>query len=165
MDKRLRGSGLGCPRHAAYRQRLPIDSWPFCWECYENLRGRSNHKGHSHYHSRCSPVRESIGETLKRIHASQASKKGQWSCGDKAFAESYPSLAQFLCDAWWDDGKPRAVGALSIKFGPQDVSIILSDPDEKCSAFTTGVSLPEAFELANAALANGSIAWRRWRGK
>lgn len=152
----------------AYPCERSVSSHAWCPWCYENARSRANHRGHrGHSPRRSQKIRGDIpiGVTIKRIHASQAPKKGAWTCGDASFASNYPTLAQFLCDPWWDDGKPREVGTLSIKFGPIDVSIVVSDPEGRCSSFCTSGSLPDAFLAFEEALAAGAVSWRRWKGK
>lgn len=100
---------------------------------------------------------------MKRHAPPPKGKQGSWSCPDPDFGKRFPTIAAFLCDCWWDDGKPRDVGSLSVRMSDDNLTISLVDPENKASCFTTAETLTEAFTLLEAALASGRAVWRRWK--
>ena len=133
----------------------------WCPWCYENRRGRATHKGHAHYYPRV-PRRITYEDfAVKRPSQASRPKKGEFECPDAAFQSNYPELARFLCDEYFDDGKPRKRGTLKIWMDDVGVHLYLNDPDSKMGAFTTAEGLTEALMGAEAALGGGTISWRR----
>lgn len=94
--------------------------------------------------------------------AAKTPTKGKWSCPDSDFAKRFPTLAQFLCDCWYDDGEAREVSSLTVKMA-DGVTLALSDPDLSQSCFTTAPTLSDAFLAMESALAGGLIKWHRWK--
>lgn len=135
----------------------------FCGFCYENLRARAYHPGHrfasiTRPHS---PQRKEI--LMKRTPSQAAPKKGEVLYPDKDFAKDYPSLALGMCDGWWDDGKPREVWSLTIRFEAQAVHLCLNDKGASMGLYTTGESLNDALACMEECLSQGTASWRRWR--
>lgn len=100
---------------------------------------------------------------MKRPDSSQVPKKGTWACADPEFVKKYPSLAEGMCDPWWEDGKPRDTWTLTIRIDRESVNLCLNDKQSGQGAYTTGGTLSEALELLNGALKAGTLAWRRWK--
>lgn len=100
---------------------------------------------------------------MKREALAATVPKGKWSCPDTSFAKAYPTLAQALCDPWWDDGKPRVPFTMTIRFDGNTVNICLNDKEGSRGAYTTAEGLPEAYALVNAALETATLSWRRWK--
>lgn len=84
-------------------------------------------------------------------------------CPDPDFGKRFPTIASYLCDPWWDDGKPREVGSLTVRMGDANVGIALTDPEAKASCYTTAATFYEALELMEGALTAGRAVWRRWK--
>jgi len=103
---------------------------------------------------------------MKRPEKETGKKNSKPVCPDAAFAKQYPSIAQFMVDDRWDDGKARKVGTITINFSQGCCTISLADHDQEQSCYTTANTLPEALGLLEDALAAEKVAWRLWkRGK
>lgn len=102
---------------------------------------------------------------MKRETPVKPPKKGEVVCADSEFSGRYPNVTSYLCDAWWDDGKPREPSGLSIKMDESYVHCGLMDYDRERSVYCTAPSLSEALEMLEGLLASGSVSWRVWKGK
>lgn len=137
----------------------------YCLLCYANVRGRENNRGHRGFRSPRMPPDLFREFHMKRIAAVGAHGKGKWDCIDKAFLKSYPHLAQFLCDGWWDDGKARDLGSISVRFSGSSVLLSITDHEVGATMNTTGQTLEECLELANTAIEAGTCSFRPWKKK
>ena len=145
-----------CPHRAS-------GSVEFCGGCYENRRGRSFHRGHR-YESYVRPSSPFLKGTKMKRPASQAAlKKGEWSCPDKTWMKEYPNLCAGLCDPWWDDGKPRELWSITLRFEGDSVHACVNDKGGNQGLYTTGEDVDDVLALVEAALAGGLASWRRWR--
>jgi len=100
---------------------------------------------------------------MKRPSESKKPAKGKYLCADTEFAMRYPAIAAHLCDGWWDDGKPRECGSMTVRMGPDTVNLALTEPSAKASCYTTAGSLIEALELLNKALVEEAAVFRPWK--
>lgn len=137
----------------------------FCWGCYLNLKARNTCPGH--FYSSLSQARKIPYRCfpMKRPKAIERNKPGNWHCPDAKFLETYPTLAAFMCDPWWDDGKIRILPSLSLRFEDGHVKLCLADKHANCGAYTDASTLDEALGLLDAALAMDAVEWRRWGKK
>lgn len=83
-------------------------------------------------------------------------------CPDKSFREKYPTIAQYLCDEFWDDGKARKPSTMTINMAGGDVSISISDHEYEQSCYTTSETLQDALEALEDALGANKVTWRKW---
>lgn len=102
-------------------------------------------------------------DEMKREQAAAQKRKGKFEHPGDPFLSDLPFLAQFLCDAWWDDGKPRDVCTLTLRFGERQATISLNDVAEERSVSTTADSIGEACRLLDDALGTERAAWRSWK--
>lgn len=102
---------------------------------------------------------------MKRPQEQSTKQKGKWQCPDKEFLKLYPSIAAYLCDDVWEDGKAREVSVLSINFSQGCCSISLADKDLEQSCYTTSKSLQDALQELEQALAADKVTWRAWKTK
>lgn len=100
---------------------------------------------------------------MKKPASSPVNKVGSWECPDKMFFASYPTLSAYMCDAFWDDKKPRELSTISVNFSQGCVNMGISDHALQRSAYTTAQSLTEALELLEEALAMDKVKWRAWK--
>jgi hypothetical protein len=100
---------------------------------------------------------------MKRRQAAPPNKKSPPICCDPGFAGEYPALAAHLTDLWWDDGKAREPGTLTVRMSGDEVFLSLSEPDDKSSAYTAGPTLANALALLNDALARGAVKFKAWK--
>jgi len=102
---------------------------------------------------------------MKRPDNAKPPKKGDWGCPDAQFRESYPNIAQYLCDGFYDDGKPRERSSLKVSMDSDYVSIALNDPAEKRGLYTTAPSLTDALGMMEGILQSGKAEFRKWKFK
>ena len=100
---------------------------------------------------------------MKRPPKTPVGAAGQWSCGDGAFAKEFPTIAEYMCDGYWEDGKPRELCDLKVQMTAEGCNIGLSDKNLKQSVYTSAEGLWEALGLMEEALAAGRAVWRRWK--
>jgi len=99
---------------------------------------------------------------MKRRAKSDQAKKGEYVQHGEEFFKKYPHICQVLWDCWYEDGQARELGKLSIGLVPEGVNIALTDPGERCSAFTTAATLKDALKLLEDALSGPGEPWRPW---
>lgn len=139
--------------------------WSWCPYCYENRRGRANHRGHVQYQSPREAPSPYLEFILKRRQQASSKKNSPPVCCDTAFVKSYPALSEHLTDLWWEGGASREPGSLTIRMSSTEVFLSLSEPDDKASAYTTAESLTEALQLMEDALRDGTIKFKGWKRK
>lgn len=100
---------------------------------------------------------------MKRELAAAQLKKGEWLCPDKSWLKAYPTLAAGMCDCWWDDGKPRLVWSLTVRFEAGSCHLCVNDKEKNAGLYTTGEDFLDALALLEGALKEGVATWRRWR--
>lgn len=135
----------------------------FCPWCYANKKGRSNYRGHRHYRSPPIPIPYYVEMNMKRASAASPTPKGKWSCPDPWIAQQFPTLAEWCCDCYWEDGKARTPCTLTLRMDDGSVNVCLNDKEGSRGAYTTAGSLEECLELVERALKDGTLAWRRWK--
>lgn len=160
-----------CPNIDAF---CPEDFYLVCPFCEHNRYGNKHvHKNHlfaqRSYQTSLAfgygGVNASKKEYLmKRPEKNTPKKKGEWSCPDKGFEKNYPTIARYLCDGFWEDGKPRELSVLSINFSQGCVSLSLADKDLQQSCYTTAETVQDALGLLEEALAADKVTWRAWKG-
>jgi len=142
------------------RWRCPQTGALWCPLCYEGLRGRRSHKGHStcirHMCKRAR--RKRVWFMLKK----RSSDNGQSperppSC---RLTESLPSLAEFLAEVAWPDGSPRQTGTLMVFVEDGRWKGWLHDRDQSCSCFVSNTTLSNLLSALDAGLADEGLEWR-----
>lgn len=149
-----RGFPGGCTRG-------PSPPWRFCGGCYANRKQRTAYRGCMYYLSPKSKLTYKDYSTMKRPSELPSAIPGTWTCPDPHFVKLYPSLAQGMCDPFWDDKKPRKLWRLSVGFDAQGCSLCLSCKNLNCFAYTNAPDLSEALRLLEKAVAEGTVAWRK----
>lgn len=100
---------------------------------------------------------------MKRPEQTPTPKGKNVACPDKAFREKYPTIAQYLCDEFWDDGKSRKPSTMSVNMTGGSVSISIADHEYEQSCYTTAATLQDALETLEDALGGGKVSWRKWK--
>jgi len=147
-----------CPRSI-----LDTDPNLVCIYCYSNRRARGNYQGHRYYHAP-RVLRKYVEHIMQREKPVPPPKKGHVSCPDESFMSQFPSVSAYLCDVWWDDGKPREPSSLSIKMDGTYVHIGLMDHAMSRSLYCTAPSLQDALLMLEEVLKGGQASWRAWKG-
>lgn len=141
--------------------RGPSPPWLWCAQCYSNARRRSNYKGHLCYIRDPKPKYLTPWWQMKRDNIEVSQVAGEWTCPDSGFLKLYPSLAQGLCDCFFDDGKVRIPWTFSVSFTPSGCAVCLSDKGGKRYAYTNGDDLTHCLKLLEKAVLQSSVAWRK----
>jgi len=136
------------------------DQAGFCPECYANVRGRTNRKGHIGYKagwdSRTTggiPMKEEQGGNGHVTTARVAPEP-------VAFWSKFPALYHQLTDSAFDSGKPRVTSTLLV-FGEGDFwKGSLHDRQYLRTAFRTGDGWEDLIRSFNEALEAGRMDWR-----
>lgn len=134
------------------------DGW--CGQCYENIRGRANHRGHFGYRQPRSKGRCYMA--LSKPKTADSSRSGMpessWAASCMA---AHLDLMAFLSSTSLPDGSARRVGTLQISTGAGRWQVKLRDPDNCVYCFVTGATLQEALEAADRTCSTGEADWRR----
>jgi hypothetical protein len=102
---------------------------------------------------------------MKRREPPRPGKKGEVTYPDPAFAKDYPSLALGMCDAIWDDGKPREVWTFNVRFKEKGVLVTVTDKNYSECLYTEGEDLLSALALVEECLSQGTASWRKFTRK
>ena len=100
---------------------------------------------------------------MKRPDAIAKKDKTKYVCPDPTFGGKYPTIAEYMCDTWWNDGKPREVSTLAISFDDNSVRIALNDKALQQTAYTNAATVEEALDLLEESLTSGRGVWRVWK--
>ena len=101
-------------------------------------------------------------EKMKRDAQDQQKKRGKFEPSSDPLIAALPRLNELLTDCWWDDGKPRDVCSLSIRWDGDSVSVTLTDKEAQRSMTTTSTSAQEALEAMERHIEERGPAWRSW---
>jgi hypothetical protein len=132
----------------------------WCGACYENVKGRTNHKGHALYRAprhrkavACMPLKKpgpvgSNGSLLQ--HVSMQS----------TFLAPFSAILEFLSSLSWGDGSKREAGTLSMTVTAGRWSCRVKDPNGRRYAYLTAVTIDELLMALEAGLASDEMDWR-----
>ena len=99
---------------------------------------------------------------MKRRNAEGQKGKGKWAGSSDPLLKGLEEVNRLLTDAYYDDGKPREVSKLSVSFAEGACQVVISDKDQRESAFTQSETVRGALEELEAALKAGRNVWRPW---
>lgn len=100
--------------------------------------------------------------TLKREEGSQSSSQFVLPMESMdSLVPACPTLAEYLLQCRWDDGKSRQTSTLTISADDSRWKIRISDRDGGRVAFISGSTLEDAFLSLEQALSSGKIEWRK----
>jgi hypothetical protein len=99
---------------------------------------------------------------MKDDQVSNQKKAGKWEMPSDPFLGPYPTIAQYLTDCFWDDGRSRIPCKLGVKWWGSCVDVSLNDEGKRRSCVTTADTLEEALTLLESHLADGGAPWRQW---
>jgi len=96
-----------------------------------------------------------------QAHPKQA-ERGEWP--DEAFKKKYPALCEYMSDDKWEDGSPRKVSSVSLKFQDGLVLATLNDQDGNRGLYRAAPSVHEALTALDKAAIDPGADWRAWNG-
>jgi len=144
----------------------PVDRSPLCFRCYDNAKGRSNHKGHCHYRP-ARPSRESImSKFVRDRRGTVMSPQPASTLAEYPMSKTHPALWEYLTLSSWEDGSPRQTATLSIFWGPNGLQAALNDRDASMVAFVTGDDPTALLASLEHGLQHDALDWRQsYQGK
>ena len=140
----------------------------WCGLCYENKKGRGNHRAHYGYREPRPQRRVDMSQYVTRKVAKSTEAGAvppQAPTGE--LGEYYPALAEWMTLTVLD-GKERQPATLLLftEGAVWKARILDREGDEQ--AFITGRTLVELIDTLEAGLVNGGLDWRKvgvWKGK
>jgi hypothetical protein len=137
----------------------------WCGLCYENRRGRANHKHHWGYRPMRLDTSGGLEAVLKKRDAGPAGVgwKGELSPGK--WGTLYPSIWEMLTTAAWPDGSPRTLSTLTIFVEDGQIKLCLNDRDQGLTGWASAGNVEEALKAMEAALKEDRMEWRRAKEK
>jgi len=101
-------------------------------------------------------------EKMKREAQEVQKARGKFTPPSDPLISKRPALAAYLADAFWDDGTPREVCTLKVRWDADNVTVSLQDGEKERSMTTTSSSLDDALELMEAHIVAKGPSWRSW---
>lgn len=131
----------------------------WCGKCYENRRGRSNHRGHVGYRSPSPPPPWYVIMAMKRSQSTPAGSSTP-SLVEDEFSKAYPNLHAWLSEVTWDDGSKRKPSTMLICVESGWMKCWFNDKDADRSAWFTAGSLSDLLVAVELGLENEDVPWR-----
>lgn len=100
---------------------------------------------------------------MKRATMESRAAVASCGCPDAEFARMYPTIAAYLSDDRWDDGKPRELSSLTVSIVGGLLQLALNDKARGCSCYSSAPSLGEALALLDNAVLEERVQWRVWK--
>lgn len=82
---------------------------------------------------------------------------------DLLFYQKAPAIAEWMCQNCWEDGTARETATFLIFFEDNAFKCWIHDRAAKRSAFVTGRSMQDLFEMVETGLKHDLLVWRRDR--
>lgn len=82
---------------------------------------------------------------------------------DSMFAESYPTLHEYLTLSQWADRTPRMTATLTMYFVDGSMTMVVNDRDNERSAFFTASEFGDLMQAVETALRDDSAEWKSRR--
>lgn len=98
---------------------------------------------------------------MKRPEKSTARDSVPVTWHDEDFARRWPTLAAYLSDTTWDDGKKRETATLTLFVDDGCLKACLSDRATARIAFVTETTLQGLLDVLQEGLEDDSIEWRK----
>ena len=140
----------------------------YCGECYSNVRGRSNYKGHVGYRVAKRPTWEDWRVFIKRASGTGGAGGAEAVILDPRIQEGYPALFEFLTATAWDEKTKRKPGTALLFAEEGRWKLCLVDKDAGRVAFLAADTLADLAAVAEDKLVEDTVEWRRqkpWAGR
>jgi len=82
---------------------------------------------------------------------------------DSSFKEDYPLLWEFMTRQWWEPGRGRAPGSISVKLTSGCWQVTVTDPQGRASKSTTAARAADILLSAECVLADAGVPWRSFK--
>lgn len=132
----------------------------WCGYCYENLRGKGNHRGHMGYRSGGSAYGPRIMALSKP--ATVTADNGRLGAPVDSTARAvFPAVYEHCTGETWDDGSPRTTSSLLVFYEAGLWKVCLNDRATERTGWATGVTPEAALESLERMLASDGMDWRK----
>lgn len=135
----------------------------YCPLCYENVRGRCNHRGHRGYRSPPSPMLADVRAFMKRPSKPGAGVPLEHARVDDPVAQRCPLLWEHMSAEQYDDGTARVTSTLFLFLEGCRWKCMFKDRQEGKIAFYTAHSLAELLDTIESHLRTDSVDWKHDR--
>lgn len=132
----------------------------WCGRCYENVRGRSNYKGHKGFRQPPKPPFQGIEMTIRRRDSAVTAAGGPKAVPISAWQKGYPLLWEFLSQTKYEDGSERRLPTITLFLGTEGLQACLNDRDQGLAAFVTATTLEGLWGALEEGLKKDSLDWR-----
>lgn len=132
----------------------------WCGACYENRRGRSNHRHHVGYRPPRPYREEAVGSVLRRrleTGSPAGTPGGMVVC---PLLDAVPGVREMLTETRYPDGSPRQTSTLLVFLEEGIVKCCLNDRDQAQTAWASGGSVADCLGALEAGLQRDSLQWR-----
>ena len=140
-------------------KRVAGSAW--CGYCYENLRGRANHRGHLRCRRRRSVSHDDRRMGLRKPVVDVGRPDSRGGGATSEYAVLFPRLFEYVTEGAWEDGTPRQTSSLLMFFEDGYWKTCLNDRALGRTLWATGVNPEAAITSLEAALASEAADWRR----
>lgn len=138
---------------------MPVcEGW--CGQCYSNIKGRSNYRGHQGYRSRPTPAAEGVLVAIKKRQSALEPSAAPVALAKTLFAKSCPTLFEFLSAESYEDGTSRQLPTITVFVSPSGFQACLNDRDQSQACFVTSGTLEGLWAALEKGLADDTLAWR-----
>lgn len=131
-----------------------------CGLCYENVRGRRNHKGHRRYVAPRPKRVETWEMFCKRVSAPAGGRAAAAVPCDPESVQRYPALFEFLTMTAWEDGTKRKTGKLSISVVDARWVTCIVDNEHNRMGFLSGDTFDDLLATLERKLSTDMVEWR-----
>ena len=145
-------------------KRCPVTGHTWCPLCYENVKGKANHKRHLKYRRIVISRRVDVSQFFKKKPVTSAGSNRGVDLTDCLFASRYPALGEYLTLTTCDDGSVRQTSTVLLFQEDGLIKLCINDRDLSRSAFVSGHDLESAFQKLEEGLVTGDLDWRLKKG-
>lgn len=132
----------------------------WCGQCYSNVRGRTNTRGHRGYRSPPPVQSEGILVAIKKRQAAKGSDVTPVSLDKSLFAKNFPDLYEFLSLEVYEDGSQRQTATITLFVSASGYQACLNDRDQGQATFVTSASVDGLWAALDKGLREDTLAWR-----
>lgn len=101
---------------------------------------------------------------MKRREATIAAAADNPPFPDAKWSGSLVRVCEYLTHGVYEDGTPRDLSTVAIKYQDGGVCVALNDPDTRASLYVWGETVEKALKALEARLGDANADWRPWGG-
>jgi hypothetical protein len=82
---------------------------------------------------------------------------------DEDWCTLFPTVVEYLADGAFEDGEPRQLSTLGVKFQDGLILVTLSDHELSRGLYRTGATFLDALGAIEGCLVKSTADWRAWK--